>query len=103
VKSTPSSYDPSQIKKKRARLSSDLLPYKKTYVSSNLKASDPAKLESPIPMDANPMHSLQLLARSFCKASKKKKQVLISESKPATILSDNIENSGDHEESPSCK
>jgi hypothetical protein len=67
-----------------------------------LIAPDPAELESPIPMDATPQINLQLPARSFFTASKKKKQVLSSVSKSNNVLSVNIENSGDLEESPSC-
>ena len=99
---TPPGFEPSPSEKKRARLSGDLLPYKKNSASSMMKAPDPAELESPIPMDATTQLSLQLPAKSFFKASKKKKQVLLSASKSATVLSVNIENSGDLEESPSC-
>ena len=102
MKSTPPSYDPSLIKKKRARLTSDLFPYKKIYANFNLKVSKPDELENPILMDATPMHSLQLPAKSFFKASKKKKKVIVFDTKPVTVLSDNIENSRDLVESPSC-
>jgi hypothetical protein len=99
---TPPGNEPSCSKKKRARLSGDLLPFKKISASSLLIAPDPAELESPIPMDATPQLNLQLPARSFFTASKKKKQVLSSVSKSNNVLSVNIENSGDLEESPSC-
>jgi hypothetical protein len=55
---TPPGYEPSHTKKKRARLSGDLLPYKKISASSMMIAPNPAELESPIPMDATPQHSL---------------------------------------------
>jgi hypothetical protein len=99
---TPPGNVPSCSKKKRARLSGDLLPHKKISSSSLLNAPDPAELESPIPMDATPQLNLQLPARTFFTASKKKKQVLSSASKSDNVLSVNIENSGDLEESPSC-
>ena len=92
MKSTPLGFDPSLIKKKRARLTGDLLPYKRISASSNLQSSKPDELKNPIPMDATPIHNLQLPARSFFKASKKKKQVIVSDSKPVTILSNNLKN-----------
>jgi hypothetical protein len=73
MKSTPPGYDPSLIKKKRARLSGDLFPYNKISTSSNLKVFEPDELETHIPMDETLMHSLQMPTRSFFKASKKKK------------------------------
>jgi hypothetical protein len=67
-----------------------------------LIAPNLAELESPIPMDATPQLNLQPPARSFFTTSKKKKQVLSSISKSDNVLSVNIENSRDLEESPSC-
>ena len=101
--STLPRYEPFRIKKKRAKLLGELLPYKKISASSKLEVSDLAELKSLIPMDATPLHSLQLPARSFFKALKKKKQVLFSTSKSAIVLSVNTENSRDFDESPSCK
>jgi hypothetical protein len=72
-KPPPPSFNLSQIKKKRARITGDLLPYKKSSASLLQKAPDPDELEAPFPMDATPNTILQLPARSFFKDAKNKK------------------------------
>jgi hypothetical protein len=93
----------SQLKKKRARSSGDLLPYKKSSDSLLQKAPDPVELEAPLPMDATPHSTLQLPPRPFFKAVKHKKQVLLPAPFSATELLDSSHLSGDHVVSPSCK
>ena len=76
LKPPPPGYDLSLIKKKkRERLSSELLPYKKHSSSSLLPIANLAELEASILMDATPSSTQQLIARPFIKASRKKKQV----------------------------
>ena len=94
---SPPGYNPSQIKKKRARLTGDLLPYKKSFASSIQKSSNLDELETPIPMDATPDHILQLPAKSFFKASKKKKQIIHYATLLVSNLHNSIENLGDLE------
>jgi hypothetical protein len=107
MKSAPPGSKPSLFKKKKkkARLIGDLLPYKKGAGSSPLLESTPRDLESPIPMDSTPNTELQLLARSYFKASRKQEKV-----SPYVYLSDSVTldncvstDLGDHVVSPSSK
>ncbi|XP_059430102.1 uncharacterized protein LOC132163748 [Corylus avellana] len=66
VKPSPPGYNPPLVKKKRARLTGDLLPCKKGSCSSPLIALTPDELESPTPMDSIPNKFLQLPARGPC-------------------------------------
>jgi hypothetical protein len=50
VKPSPYGYNPSLVKKKRARLIGELLLYKKSFGSSSLLVATPDELETP--MDA---------------------------------------------------
>jgi hypothetical protein len=84
-KPPPPGYDPSLIKKKkRERLSGELLPFKKHSSSSSLPAANPDELEASIPMDATPSSPQQIAARPLIKVSRKKKQVSPSVSISAT-------------------
>jgi hypothetical protein len=56
-------------------LTGELLPYKKSSSSSLQIAATLDELEAPIPMDVTPNSTLQLPARPFIKASRKKKKV----------------------------
>ena len=105
VKTAPPCSKPSMFKKKRATLTGDLLPYKKGASSSPLLETTPEDLKSPIPMDSTPNTELQLLARSYFKASKKQKKVSPSVSLSDSAILDNCTStkSGDHVVSPSSK
>ena len=96
---------PSMFKKKRARLTGDLLPYKKGADHSPLLATIPKDLESPIPMDFTPNIELQLLAWSYFKASRKQKKVSPSVSLSDFAILDNCTSikSEDHVVSPNIK
>jgi hypothetical protein len=100
---SPPSCNSSQLKKKRARTTGDLLPYKKRSDSLLQKAPDPDELEAPLPMDATPHSTLQLPARAFFKAAKNKKQVMLPTSISVSELYDRLNSisvSGDLKVSP---
>jgi hypothetical protein len=86
------------VKKKRARLSGVLLPHKRGIGFSPLIAPTPDEMENPIPMDITPKPSLQLPARSYFKASRKRKKTLASASivTSAVLVNEDSINLGDH-------
>ena len=69
MKSTPPNYNPSLVKKKRARLFGVLLPHKRGIGFSSLIAPTPDEMENPILMDITPKPPLQLPTRSYFKVS----------------------------------
>jgi hypothetical protein len=76
MKTSLPSYDHSLVRKKRARLSGELLPHKRGSRNSFLSALTPDEMELPIPMDTTPKPSLHLPARSYYKGSRKGKKNL---------------------------
>jgi hypothetical protein len=74
VKTYPPSYDHSLVKKKRARLSGELLSHKRGSGNSFLSALTPDEMELPIPMGTTPKPSLHLPTRSYYKGSRKGKK-----------------------------
>jgi hypothetical protein len=78
VKTSPLGYDHSLVKKKRARLSVELFPYKRGFGNSLLSALTPNEIELPIPMDTTPKPSLHFYARPYYKDSRKGKKKNLS-------------------------